>query len=71
MEGILFCEDRLLNGRYFILGKIGCSMEGIYFGKIGCLGRYFILLGCLMEGILFWEDRLLNGRYFILERYAA
>ena len=33
-------------------------MEGILFGKIGCL----------MEGILFWEDRLLNGRYFILGR---
>ena len=21
MEGILFCEDRVLNGRYFILGR--------------------------------------------------
>ena len=56
MEGILFWEDRLLDGGYFIL-EDRLLMEGIYFGKIGCL----------MEGILFWEDRLLNGRYFILE----
>ena len=27
MEGILFCEDRLLDGGYFILGMIGCLME--------------------------------------------
>ena len=55
MEGILFWEDRLLNGRYFILyGRY-------YFGKIGCL----------MEGILFWEHRLLVGRYFILRRKAV
>ena len=55
MEGILFCEDRLLDGGYFILE--GRLLNG-YLGKIGCL----------MEGILFWEDRLLNGRYFILGR---
>ena len=55
MEGILFWEDRLLNGRYFILG---CLRKVFYFGKIGCL----------MEGILFCEDRLLDGGYFILGR---
>ena len=49
MEGILFWEDRLLNGRYFILcclriGKIGCLMEGILFWEDRLLnGRYFIL----------------------------
>ena len=31
MEGILFWEDRLLNGRYFILGRLGCLLDGRYF----------------------------------------
>ena len=46
MEGILFWQDRLLDGRYFILGclKIGCLMEGILFWEDRLLnGRYFIL----------------------------
>ena len=44
MEGILFCEDRLLDGGYFILGMIGCLMEGILFWEDRLLnGRYFIL----------------------------
>ena len=38
MEGILFWEDRLLNGRYC------CLMEGILFWEDRMLnGRYFIL----------------------------
>ena len=42
MEGILFWEDRLLDGRYFILE--GCLMEGILFWEDRMLnGRYFIL----------------------------
>ena len=41
MEGILFWEDRLLNGRYFILDRL---MEGILFWEDRLLdGRYFIL----------------------------
>ena len=56
MEGILFCEDRLL---IFYFGKIGCLMEGILFCEDRLLdGGYFIL----------GNDRLLNGRYFILGR---
>ena len=39
MEGILFCEDRLLNGMVFHFGMIGCLMEGILFWE----GRYLIL----------------------------
>ena len=41
MEGILFWEDRLLNGRYFILGL---GLEGILFWEDRLLnGGYFIL----------------------------
>ena len=44
MEGILFWQDRLLNGSVFYFGKIGCLMEGILFWEDRLLnGRYFIL----------------------------
>ena len=38
MEGILFWEDRLLNGRYFILGRFWDFREDRLLN-----GRYFIL----------------------------
>ena len=44
MESILFWEDMLLNGRYFILGSLGCLMEDIFFWQDRLLnGVYFIL----------------------------